>query len=74
MSDLFVIESSRKLGLGNWLVSKCEEISRQNNAKFISLSVKKDSWIHLWYNKLGYEDYFSNSDDGSMIQLIKTLT
>ena len=73
ISDLFVEDEFRNYKLGTKLITVCERIAKYYNCGLISLSVIKDSWMHKWYNKIGYDDFFTNYDNSEIITLIKKI-
>lgn len=53
---LSVSENMRKKGIGKRLQEMRESLGRDIGAKHSFLFVLKDSWMHQWYKRRGYED------------------
>ena len=70
ISSLFVDEDYRCKKNGTLLLFVCEAIAKTLNLKILSLYVEKDSFMHRWYNRLGFVDYMTNSSDPNLIELI----
>lgn len=70
ISSLFVDEDYRCNKIGTLLLSVCEAIAKTLNLKILSLFVERDSFMHRWYNRLGFVDYMTNSSDPNLIELI----
>lgn len=71
ISDLHIDEEFRKQGIASLLLQFCEEVIYKLHYVFINLQVKRDTWLHKWYNRLDYLDYYIHDD--KWIQLTKIL-
>lgn len=70
---LSVDESVRKQGIGRELQEIREEIGRILNAKTSCLWVKKDTWMHEWYQRRGYVDWKNYDNEENAIWMQKSL-
>jgi len=70
---LSVDKDARKGGLGTILQKIREDIGKELGAKFACLWVKKDSWMHDWYERRGYKDYMNYKEDKNYIWMQKTI-
>lgn len=73
ISSLFVHGGSRRERYGTVLMHACADISKVLGLTIISLFVKKDTFVHKWYNKLGFIDYMISTSDAGLIELINVL-
>ena len=64
LSNVFVEESSRRQGLGNYILNLTNDFAKKMNVKEIFLKVKKGTFMCKWYEKNGYE-YFSDDETNS---------
>lgn len=69
---LSVDESIRKKGVGTKLKEITEDLGRRLKADNAILSVVKESWMHEWYKRRGYSDYYKHEDE-KLIWMIKSL-
>ena len=53
-SNLFVNEDQRGNGTGNRILKQVDEIAKEKGVSTICLRVKKDSFVHRWYERNGY--------------------
>lgn len=56
LSNVEVQPSSRRQGKGNLILQTAEKESLSFGAESILLRVIKDSWMHDWYHRHGYND------------------
>jgi GNAT superfamily N-acetyltransferase len=73
LSSLSVSPNARRKGLGTKMQEIREEIGKNRGATISCLSVKKDTWMHDWYLRRGYEDWKDCEDDESRIWMRKNL-
>lgn len=59
---LSVEEKHRRNGYGKMLLNEAENEARRLGANVVSLAVKKDSFMLDWYQRIGYESLFSDSE------------
>ena len=71
--DLHVSEFERRKGVGMALLKNSENYGRAIGAAKIRLWVKKDSWMHNWYLRLGYSFLDDNADLPGNVWLEKEL-
>jgi len=74
LDSLSVEESMRKQGVGTKLQEIRENIGKSIGATTSFLWVLKDSWMHEWYKKRGYEDYSDYEEDDMCIWMKKGLS
>ena len=70
---LSVDKSERHKGLGTKMQELREQIGIDKGATKSCLWVKRDSWMHEWYKRRGYEDWKEYEDDENMIWMIKEI-
>jgi GNAT superfamily N-acetyltransferase len=70
---LYVNEEARKKGIGKELQEIREEMGRKLGAITVCLWVDKDSWMHEWYQRRGYEDWKINKNQNNAIWMSKSL-
>lgn len=70
---LDVNEEERRKGIGLELQEIREEMGRKFGAKTACLWVDKDSWMHEWYKRRGYEDWQENKNQNNAIWMSKSL-
>ena len=70
---LSVDENARMKGIGTKLQEMREEIGRRLGAKTSLLWVYKNTWMHDWYQRRGYEFYADYSGEENAIWMIKKL-
>ena len=73
LSDLSVSESARKLGLGTQLQKIHEDIAKQIGATTSCLHVGKTTWMHEWYQRLGYIDQEDHNEVEGAVWMKKEL-
>lgn len=73
LDSLSVGKSIRKQGVGTKLQEIREGIGKKMGAKDSFLWVLKDSWMHDWYKRRGYEDYNEYEEDANYIWMRKGL-
>ena len=73
ISNLFVHNDYRRDRYGRILMDSCIDIAKVMNLKVLSLFVEKDTFVHKWYNKLGFVDYMISASDDKFIELINIL-
>lgn len=73
LSDLSVNREDRKQGIGNEILTMCEDVARQTGATFISLWVQEGSWMKDWYTRNGYQYLSQKEDQENNIWMKKTL-
>lgn len=73
VSEITVSEKNRQSGYGKLILNFVNNIAIKLEIKIISLVVLKDTFMHAWYNRNGYVDYFVHESDTKYITLIKTL-
>lgn len=72
LSDLLVDSSKREKGIAtNLFTIVFDYIKRDKEITKISLQVNKDSWMHGWYVKLGFEDVCAG--EGNSIIMCKSI-
>ena len=64
INSLHVDEKYRNLNVGTALIKKAELKSLDNGSLKTTLYVIKDSWMHNWYQRLGYSDTKSPCETG----------
>jgi GNAT superfamily N-acetyltransferase len=61
LSNVDIWKDYRGIGLGTILLSRALEeakkLSQQHGFKSILLNCRKDSFVHSWYQRNGFEDY-----------------
>jgi len=72
LEGLHVHESLRQQGIGNEIIQLLTNIGISLGAKTSNLWVKQDSWLYIWYSKLGYE-YFKDHEDEGFVWMKKEL-
>ena len=70
---LSVDESARNNGLGTLMQELREDFGRQRGFKESVLWVDIGSWMHEWYKRRGYEDWFPRKSDPNAIWMRKFL-
>ena len=60
--NLSVEEKCRGRGYGNRLLEEAEKVAQKQGASVVSLSAKKGSFMHDWYQRRGYKPVFSDSE------------
>lgn len=73
VANLFVLKSYRHKGIGIQLLKISEQIGKSLNADNCYLLVKKDSWMHEWYKRIGYMDFKNYEKQKGFIWMIKSL-
>lgn len=63
---LSVDENERKNGIATELLNAHIEVAKKFKVESF-LNVQKDSWMHEWYKRKGYEDYKDNEKDSKII-------
>lgn len=74
LEGLSVNQEIRRLGIGRELQEIRENIGIGFGATTSCLLVKKDSWMHDWYNRRGYENFQTNENEENSIWMKKSLT
>lgn len=69
-----VIEEFRRQGLGSQMMEVCINLSIYLGATSINLCVQKESFMHKWYEKIGFIDTIPNKEDDTYIWMNKHLT
>lgn len=64
INSLHVDEKYRNQNVGTTLIKKAELKSLDNGALKTTLYVIKDSWMHNWYQRIGYSDTKSPCEIG----------
>lgn len=70
---LSVDNSHRNMGLGQALLDDAEQIAYNYNVSEIRLFVKKDSWMHDWYERNGYVDNHLHDYEPDCIWMYKKI-
>ena len=73
LENLSVDEDCRRQGIGRELCNIHERIAKEYCAKTLCLSVVKDSWMHEWYIRRGYEDFETNENENKQVWMRKIL-
>jgi GNAT superfamily N-acetyltransferase len=63
----------RRKGIGTELQEIREKIGRSLGADTACLWCRKDTWMHDWYKRRGYEDWKDNEDEENAIWMKKSL-
>jgi len=63
ISNLSVNPENRNQGLATELQEMCEEMGRDFGYTISCLWVNKNTWVHDWYERRGYEDHIPHEDD-----------
>lgn len=63
----------RKRGVGTALLEACEAEGRSLGATTACLWVRKETWMHEWYKRLGYKDLRDNEAEENAIWMDKRL-
>lgn len=71
ISDLAVDPTCYKQGIARKLIEACEEIALRNYITVIGLKVKTGSWMHEWYNRMSYYNYFTEDGYTELIKQLK---
>lgn len=78
ITDLYVLASHRKQGIGKLLISACEAFAHDSGHSKIGISViqtNENKAIQVFYEKLGYRaDGFGVTPDDNQLHLVKQLT
>jgi len=78
ITDLYVLASHRKQGIGKALIAACESSAKEGGYSQIGISViqtEENKFIQRIYEKLGYVgDGFGASVDNNQVHLVKQLT
>ena len=72
ISDLSLDEEYRGKGFGDALMDLVEDIAIVCEFTYLRLEVRKNSWMHRWYERLGYR-YFSKCEDERYVLLQQKL-
>lgn len=67
LSNIYVPEEFRNHGYGNEILNYVKEVSSN---KTIILRVLKESWMHGWYERNGYDDLCDFEEDDNFIWMI----
>lgn len=70
---LSVEKDSRKKGMGTELQKIREEMGRAMGAETAYLWVKKDSWMHDWYQRRGYKFYKDYDGEENSVWMEKNI-
>lgn len=71
--DMLSVNSKiRRHGIGTDLLKMHEEIGKELGATASYLGVKKDSWIHDWYKRVGYK-YYKEHEEENVIWMRKRI-
>lgn len=62
LSNVKVEESSRGKGLGNVILTSAEQESIKLKVNLLCLKVLRSSWVHEWYKRHGFKDFFEDED------------
>ena len=73
LSNVHVEKSYRHHGIGNGILKVAEDKARNHGSKYLMLRVLKDSWMHDWYNRHGYENFCPDEDSPEYIWMKKYL-
>lgn len=65
LEGLHVEKESRQKGIATKLLKMHLEIAKKNKASS-QLKVEENSWIQLWYKRLGYKDFIRSKEDNMM--------
>lgn len=69
--NLSVEEKYRRKGYGDMLMKEAENEVRRLGADVISLSVLKDSFMEVWYRRIGYKPIFSDKEFVTLYKILK---
>ncbi len=70
---LSVDKEFRRQGIGTELQEIREKIGVELGANTSCLSVQKDTWMHNWYKRRGYEDWKDDENDENFIWMKKPI-
>jgi len=73
ISELNVTDEFRRKGVGTLLIQTLEQMCRYYHASNVYLWVKKDTWAHEWYKRLGYEYLKDHEIEENVIWMVKSL-
>ena len=73
LSNVFVSEDHRKQGLGNTILNAADEVAKKLKANAICLKVKRDSFVHDWYERNGYTDLSIDEEEPEYIWMTKNI-
>ena len=73
LAGLHVDEKERRKGVGTKLLQVLENVGIGLGACVLSLWVKKDSWVHEWYKRNGYNDFKSYNGDENFVWMKKLI-
>lgn len=71
LANLLVDMNHRNKGIGLKMIETQEKVAKLCKIKNLTLMVEKDSWIHDWYERLGYTDV---KTDQNNIWMTKSIT
>ncbi len=78
ITDLYVLASHRKQGIGTALIATCEMAAKEKGYQHIGISLvqaDENNFLQQFYEKLGYRaEGFAVSDDDNQVHLAKRLT
>lgn len=73
ISDLHVSDYMRKTRYGSDLMKIFEFFGKEFSFNDLNLLVKKDSWVHDWYLRLGYADTVDCEDNKELVWMKKSI-
>jgi len=73
IEELYVENNFRNKGFAKNIMMLIPSIANIFKCNFLSLFVKKDTWINKWYNNLGYMNYTICDSDKTYIKCIKII-
>jgi len=73
MDSLSVDTKFQKKGYGLSLLESMEKIGTNQGCTFIFLYVDEASWMHYWYERIGYEYYSQHDEMPGMVWLVKNI-
>lgn len=73
VEELYVNKSFRNKGFAKHIMNSIPSIAKCFQCTFLTLFVKKDTWIHNWYKHLGYIDYATCDSDKTYMKCIKII-
>jgi GNAT superfamily N-acetyltransferase len=73
LSNVYVEKDYRGHGIGNGILKMAEDEASLLGSKYLMLRALKDSWMHDWYKRHGYEDFQIDEDFPEFIWMKKEL-
>ena len=67
ISNLSVFEDARNKGLGTEMLNYLIKFCQYNKYKQVFLRVINDSWMHEWYKRNGFYDWYDDNEYSEFI-------